>query len=76
MKQNKGVPGFELATYTTCPSEASVYTAVYICRVLFFFCGWDVAHCCEHCWNKSVMRRIMCSQQTSLRARASLQYTV
>ena len=28
------------------------------------------------CWIKSVMRRIMCSQQPSLRARASLQHTV
>ena len=29
-----------------------------------------------YCWIKSVMRRIMCSQQPSLRARASLQHTV
>ena len=28
------------------------------------------------CWIKSVMRRIMCSQQPSLRPRASLQHTV
>ena len=33
---------------STCPSAASVYTAVYMCRVSFFFFDWDVALYCTY----------------------------
>ena len=38
-ENKKGGAGFRTRDLPTCPSEASVYTAVYMCRVFFFLVG-------------------------------------
>ena len=38
--------GLRTRELPTCPSAASVYTAVYMCRVLFLGRGWDLALYC------------------------------